>query len=233
MNLLPILEALRDFDTALLANTIGYIDTTPPHEYYMGGSIQSVTPSLGPTVGIAVTCEIDTSTPGSTPDLDGYFRQLDEISDMNVSAVWVARTVGSRPDHECVMGDGMGKSLFAAGCLGVVTDGGVRDVSGLLSIPFAAYCKGTTIHHCALRIQNCGEPVEIGGITIRPGDVIHANAEGVIRIPPSCLEALPARAIQMRAFEHAAHCVLRRTDLKSSEKRQRVGQLLVEYGFVK
>jgi len=233
MNLLPILEALRDFDTALIASTIDYIDTTPPHEYYMGGSIQSVTPSLGPTVGVAVTCEIDTSTPGSTPDLDSYFRQLDEISNMNLPAVWVAKTVGSRPDHECVIGDGMGKSLFAAGCLGVVTDGGVRDVSGLLSVPFAAYCKGTTIHHCALRIQNCGGPVEIGGITVRPGEVIHANAEGVIRIPPSCLEALPVRAIQMRAFENAAHCVLRRTDIKSSEKRQRVGQLLAEYGFVK
>jgi regulator of RNase E activity RraA len=229
---LPILEALRDFDTALLATTIGYIDPTPPHEYYMGGSIQSVTPSLGPTVGVAVTCEIDTSTPGSTPDLDGYFRQLDEINAMNVPAVWVARTVGSRPDHECVLGDGMGKSLFAVGCLGVITDGGVRDVSGLLSIPFAAYCKGTTIHHCALRVRNSGEPLEIGGIVVRTGDVMHANAEGVIRIPPTCLEALPERAILMRAFEHAAHCVLRQTDIESSEKRKRVGELLAEHGFV-
>lgn len=127
----------------------------------------------------------------------------------------------------------MGKSLFAAGCLGVITDGGVRDVSGLLSICFAAYCKGTTIHHCALRIRKCGEPMEIGGITVRPGDIMHANSEGVIRIPSSCLEALPTRATQMRAFESAAHCVLRQTDIKASDKRRRVGELLAEYGFGK
>src|SRR5207245_196679 len=153
------------------------IDPTPPHEYYMGGHIQSVTKSLGPTVGVAVTCEIDTSTPGATPDLDGYYRQVDEISGMKVPAVWMAKTVGSRPHHECVLGDGMGKTLFAAGCIGAVTDGGVRDVNGLLSIPFAAYCKGTTIHHCAMRIRQCGAPVERGGITVRPSELVQAKEE--------------------------------------------------------
>jgi 4-hydroxy-4-methyl-2-oxoglutarate aldolase len=231
MALLSILERLRDFDTALLANTIGYIDPTPPHEYYMGGSIQSVTPTLGPAVGVAVTCEMDTSSPGGGPDWEGYNRQLDEMYKMGVPVVWVVKAVGSRPDHECILGDGMGKALFAAGCIGVVTDGGVRDVSGLLSIPFAAYCRGRTIHHCAIRVQKYGQPIEVGGIVVRPGDVIHANAEGVIRIPSGCLETLPTRATQMRAFEHAAHCVLRQTDIQAAEKRQCVSQLLAEYGF--
>ena len=225
------IEELRDFDTALLANTIGYIDPIPAHEYYMAGEIQSVTPGLGPTVGVAVTCEMDSSSPGGTADTDGFWRQVEEISAMKIPVIWVVKAVGSRPGHECILGDGMAKTLFAAGCVGAVTDGGVRDATGMASVPFAAYCRGLTIHHTALRVTAINQPVEVGGITISPGDLVHANFEGVIKIPQSCLPTLAQKATQMRAFEHEAHCVMRRTDVTPAEKRKQVGELTQKYGF--
>ena len=231
MSLRAILEGLCDFDTALIANTIGYIDPTPAHEYYIAGSIQSVTPSLGPTVGVAVTCELDSSTPGGEANIDGYWQQLEQMAQMEEPAVWVIKTVGSRPDHECVIGDGMAKTLYASGCVGLVTDGGVRDVDGLLSTTLAAYCRGKTIHHCALRFRAMNQPVEVGGITIRPGDVLHANAEGVIKIPHNCLPTLAAKAVQMRTFENEMHVNWRRTDLTPAEKRHLVPELLAKHGF--
>ena len=231
MSLCAILEQLRDFDTALIANTIGYIDPAPAHEYYMAGSIRSVTPTLGPTVGMAVTCELDSSSPGGDPDMNGYWQQLEQMEKMAEPIIWVVKTVGSRPDHECVIGDGMAKTLYAAGCIGLVTDGGVRDVDGLLSVPFAAYCRGMNIHHCACRFRVMNQPVEVGGITIRPGDILHANKEGVIKVPKSCLEKLVAKAIQMRGCEHEVHVMWRRTDLTSAEKRHIAPKLLAKYGF--
>src|SRR5882672_5678880 len=125
MSLLHAIQQLTEFDTALIANTIGYLDPTPDHEFYMGGSIQSVTPTLGPTVGVAVTCEMDSSTPEGEPNFVKYYEQLEQIAAMEEPVIWVVKTVGSRPDHECILGDGMAKELYSAGCIGAVTDGGV------------------------------------------------------------------------------------------------------------
>ena len=232
MALRATMEELRDFDTALIANTIGYLSKEPPETWYLAGDIQSVTPSIGPTVGRAVTCEMDTSSPDDGQgDAEGYWQQLEQMVHLEEPCVWVVKAVGSRPDHECIIGDGMAKTLHSVGCVGLITNGGVRDVDGLLSTPFAVYCRGTTIHHCRLRVRRTNAPVEIGGITVKPGDLIHANKEGVIRIPPECLPRLAEIAVKNRAFEYDAHRILRRTDLTPAQKRQHVSGLIERYGL--
>ncbi len=226
-----LLHELREFDTPLLANTIGYISSTPPEEYYLSGDIQSVTPPLGPTVGIAFTAEVDSSTPGGAGDTDLYWEQLEAMHQCSLPIVWVVKAVGSRPEHECMIGDGMAKTLYSVGCVGLVSDSRVRDVPGLITTPFAAYCRGRAVHHGALRFRATRRPVDIGGVTIHPGDVIHANQDGVIRIPSDCIADLPAFAVKNRAFEHEAHMFLRRTDRTPADKRAQVLALIQQYGF--
>ena len=233
MSLTDLLRPLLEFDSALLANTLGYIDPTPAEEIYMGGSIVCQTPQIGPMLGVAVTCEVDSSSPGGTFHMDPYFAQLEEIQKVGAPVVWVVKTTGSRPDHECVLGDGMAKLLYAAGCIGVVTDGGLRDVAGYASVPFHAFSRSRVIHHTAYRFGNFNQPVEVGGLTISPGDIIHGSAEGVIRVPRAALEQLPERAAKMRAFENEAHFIFRRPDLAPRLKSAKVGELLIQYGFAK
>ncbi len=226
-----ILDELREFDSPLLANTINFIDSTPAHEFYLSGDIQSVTPPLGPTVGVAFTAEIDSSTPGGTADTDLYWEQLEAMRQCPLPIVWVVKAVGSRPEHERMIGDGMAKLLYSVGCVGLVSDSRVRDVAGLITTPFAAYCRGRAVQHGPLRFRAINRPVEVGGMLVHPGDVMHAGSEGVIRIPMGCLDRLAAAAVRNRAFEHEVHMFLRRTDRSPAEKRAQVQQLITKYGF--
>lgn len=233
MNLSNLYRHLTEFDAALLANTMDYIDPTPTHERYMGGAIKCLTPGFGPMIGTAVTCEMDTSTRGGNAAFDLFFEQLEQIQKMAEPAVWVVKAVGSRPDHECILGDGMAKNLHSMGCIGVVTDGGLRDLAGFATVPFHAFARGTVIHHSPIRFISINKPVEIGGLTIQTGDTIHGSSEGVIRVPKTCIEILPERAAKMRAFEYEAHFLCRQSDLSPREKAAKIGVLLGEYGFKK
>jgi 4-hydroxy-4-methyl-2-oxoglutarate aldolase len=125
----------------------------------------------------------------------------------------------------------MAKILHSVGCVGIVTDGGVRDVEGLLTVPFAAYSRGRTIHHVALRYTSYNRPIEIGGIRVSPGEVIHANIGGVIKIPAGCLQALPERAAVMRSLEHQTHCIWRQTGVPIDEKLTQVRVIYSKAGF--
>ena len=108
----------------------------------------------------------------------------------------------------------------------------MRDVPGLLTTGFAAYAKGVVPHHCGHAVRSINKPVEIGGITVHPGDIVHADLNGVIKVPSSCRPAeLMKKAIRWRAYERDLHTSLRRTDLTAAEKRKLMADLFVEYGW--
>ena len=145
------------------------------------------------------------------------------ISDLAV--IWVVETIGSRLEHECVLGDGTAKALYSSGCIGAVTNGYVRDVASLLTVPFSVHCRGTIAHHCTLRMKNINIPVSVGGITVNPGDVIHACNDGVITIPPASIPMLLEKAPLHRKIEHDTHLLWRRTDLTVKEKMEQAKKI--------
>jgi len=90
---------------------------------------------------------------------------------------------GGRNDA-AVIGDIVGKTLADLGCAGLVVDGAVRDVDGLDAAGLPTFARGA---HPATG-SNTGPgainvPVQCGGVTVRPGDVVRADGSGVVVVP--------------------------------------------------
>jgi regulator of RNase E activity RraA len=123
------------------------------------------------------------------------------------------------------MGDGMAKAWIAAGAIGMVTSGGVRDLPGIIDQGFSVFAIARVIQHAALRWSAYGEPVEVGGISVRSGDLIHGDNGGCIVIPEPNHQHIVEACKLVNDFEKQAHVMIRRTDLNNAQKRAGMDKL--------
>ena len=83
------------------------------------------------------------------------------------------------------MGELSAEVLKNKGVLGVVTDGGTRDVEFLEKIGLPVYCSYATPKDIVgnWNVTNFGDPIEIDGVKIVTGDYLVADADGIVIIP--------------------------------------------------
>ena len=89
------------------------------------------------------------------------------------------------------MGEIHARIALALGCVAYISNGTVRDLGALREAQFQCFAGGVSVSHSYAHIIDFGEPVDIGGLTISPGDLLHGDCHGVQTIPPSIAEDLP------------------------------------------
>ena len=104
--------------------------------------------------------------------------------------------LGGMVDRATFLGDVTGLGMRAAGALGCIVDGGIRDLSEFIPMKdFPIYYRGA--HASAMADQvgvQWNGPIRLGGITVLPGDIIVADAEGVQVVPPQLVAEVIAAA---------------------------------------
>jgi regulator of RNase E activity RraA len=101
---------------------------------------------------------------------------------------------GGREDA-AVIGDIVGTALAGIGCVGLVVDGAVRDIDGIAEVGLATFARGT--HPATGSVTGPGAinvPVQCGGVTVHPGDVVLADGSGVVVVPRERLAEVVALA---------------------------------------
>jgi regulator of RNase E activity RraA len=85
---------------------------------------------------------------------------------------------------------------LSRGMRGIVTDGGCRDTDEVILQRIPVYHRGVTrgIDPGRVVIESYNTPVNVGGVTVMPGDVIVADNDGVVAVPRDKAEAVAAAA---------------------------------------
>ena len=105
------------------------------------------------------------------------------------------------------MGGLMGTTMYSRGYVGAVVDGGVRDVAQLKRIGFPVYALGpvpsTSVGHYKFGGANIA--MQCDGVEVHPGDIVAADADGVVVVPRARAEEILALAQQMDFKEHSMY----------------------------
>lgn len=93
-------------------------------------------------------------------------------------------------------------------CEGCITDGAVRDLDAVEALRFPLFSRRVSVSHAYAHIVEFGSPVEIGGLMIQPGDLVHGDRNGVHTIPGEIASELPdmVRWIQAQEDELTRFC---------------------------
>jgi regulator of RNase E activity RraA len=192
-----VLEALKRYDSPTLSNAIELFDVRPRDEGYMRHEVRCLFPELGVMVGYAATATMRARGAGaSDPEpLTAH------VQSMPGPRIVVVQDLDDEPAHGALWGEVMATTFTALGCLGTVTDGSVRDLDEARAIGFYFFARAVSVSHGYARVESVGEPVTVGGLTVLPGDLLHADKHGVLLIPAEIAAELPAAADRVIAAE--------------------------------
>ena len=178
------LDELRTFDSATIANAIEPFKVRDQTLGYVGSNVRALFPNKQePMVGYAVTAKGDSTTYARRRDPALQFGLWEAMDASFRPSVVVIQDSGNNPSKSCHCGDVMGTLIRALGGIGLVTDGGVRDLPEVEALGLHYFARGPVVAHGTAVIYDAGEPVVIDGVPIKTGDLLHGDVNGLVTIP--------------------------------------------------
>ncbi|GJM28576.1 MAG: demethylmenaquinone methyltransferase [Cyclobacteriaceae bacterium] len=178
------LNLLAQFDTPTVCNVIELFNNRPRTEGYMNASIVSCFPEMPPMVGFAATATFKGSTPKEDLSYGGIEKQVDSFSLLQGPAIVVFEDL-DQPTVSATFGEIMCTSYQKFGASGLITSGAGRDLDQVRALGFPVFTNGTICSHGYSRFPSIGEEITVGGIKVKPGDLLHGDCNGVTTIPKS------------------------------------------------
>jgi 4-hydroxy-4-methyl-2-oxoglutarate aldolase len=195
-------KALLLLDSCSVANAIETFDVRLRNEGFSEPCLCCRFPKLPPMVGYATTLRVRAASPpwkgSSYLDRTDWWRHLDAVA---VPHVVVIQDMDNHPGRGAFIGEVHANILKTLGCVGFVTDGSVRDLVAIEGLNLQLFSKTVSVSHAYVHVVEYGTPVQVAGLEIRPGDLLHGDQNGLVRIPTEIAKDIPDIANRLRERE--------------------------------
>ncbi|MDR1626804.1 MAG: RraA family protein [Spirochaetia bacterium] len=192
------LEELKQFDSPTICNAIERFNVRSKVEGWLSHKITQVIPYEGPMVGYASTAKFATAKAPEKPlPMEGYFRHIQATPRPSISV-----QEDLEPEVVAALWGEVNCHIhMSLGSLGTVTNGGVRDLKEAKALGFRYHASCVAVSHGYIHIEDCNCPVNLFGLTIRPGDLLFCDNQGVVTIPHEVADKLAEACRKIIAAE--------------------------------
>ncbi|MDF3040924.1 MAG: hypothetical protein K0Q71_3630 [Thermomicrobiales bacterium] len=216
------LAFLRGVDSPTIANAIEPFKVRDRTEGFIGGEVRALFPEMPPMVGLALTVTM-TNRPGPVAGRENWFRMYEALAEIPVPSVLVVQDVSGAPTRCAFAGEVMATLAMRLGAVGMVTDGGVRDVHEVRALGFAYFSRYVVVSHGNFDIVDIGTPIVLDGQEVKTGDILHGDANGVVIVPRGVLDGLADAVQEVRTRERATMDFIKSPEYTIAAARQRAG----------
>lgn len=216
------LEFLRGVDSPTIANAIEPFKVRNRTEGFIGGEVRCLFPELPPMVGTALTVTM-TNTAGPLAGRESWWRMYEALARLPAPSVLVVQDVSGAPSRCAYAGEVMATLAKRLGAVGMVTDGGLRDVHEVRALGFHYFARYLVVSHGNFDIVDVGTPITLDSQEVQTGDLLHGDANGIVLVPRAVLPGLPGAVQEVRTRERATMDYILSPEYSLAEARKRAG----------
>ena len=208
---LEILRELKKFDTPSITNVVAtYPDDKKlclglydPWEidWYTDETLRCLYPEMGRVAGYAVTCVFGWPSPGFKRLSFGDVLRAADNSPKPAVLIIKNNFPEKYKKKFAVSGGNMTTAMKMAGIEGVISDAPIRDIDELRELGIQYLVTGTTAGHGEFAIQAVNVPVNVAGMDVCPGEIIHMDENGAAKFPREHLSGVLDRVKKLLDIE--------------------------------
>ena len=218
-------EALKKITSPSVANAIETFKVRPREQGNLSSDIRARFPDMGPMVGYAVPCVIRAEQGPIEGHRASTYGWWDYVLTIPAPRVIVVHDLDDPRGQGAQWGEVQANIHRALGCVGVVTDGSVRDLDEVRALGFQFVAAHVSVSHAYVHMVDFGLPVKLGGLWVKPGDLIHADQHGVVTIPPDIADRIPEAVAKVEADERKIIDVCKAKDFSAQKLKDLYKQI--------